>query len=56
MYIHNNTCYSLLMCTLLDVCVLSLRRGSANLLCIAPILTDDHRRESNVRDACFLCL
>ena len=30
---------------LLDVCVSSLRRGHANLLCIAPILTDDPRRE-----------
>jgi len=33
--------------TLLDVCVSSLRRGHANLLCIVPILTDDPRRESN---------
>ena len=33
--------------TLLDSCVSSLRRGHANLLCIAPILTDDPRRESN---------
>ena len=32
--------------TLLDVCVSSLRRGHANLLCIVPILTDDPRRES----------
>ena len=29
------------------VCVSSLRRGHANLLCIVPILTDDPRRESN---------
>jgi len=36
--------------TLLDLCVSSLRRGHANLLCIVPILTDDPRRESN--DAC----
>ena len=32
--------------TLLDLCVSSLRRGHANLLCIVPILTDDHRRGS----------
>merc|ERR1719433_224933 len=31
--------------TLLDLCVSSLRRGHANLLCIVPILTDDPRRE-----------
>ena len=35
------------MFTLLDLCVSSLRRGHANLLCIVPILTDDPRRESN---------
>ena len=29
-----------------DLCVSSLRRGQAKLLCIAPILTDDPRRES----------
>ena len=34
------------MFTLLDLCVSSLRRGHANLLCIVPILTDDPRRES----------
>ena len=34
--------------TLLDLCVSSLRRGHANLLCIVPILTDDPRRESSV--------
>ena len=33
--------------TLLDLCVSSLRRGHANLLCIVPILSDDPRRESN---------
>ena len=33
--------------TLLDLCVSSLRRGRANLLCIVPILTDDLRRESD---------
>ena len=30
--------------TLLDLCVSSLRRGHANLLCIVPILTDDPKR------------
>ena len=35
------------LCTLLDLCVSSLRRGHANLLCIVPILTDDLRRGSN---------
>ena len=35
--------------TLLDLCVSSLRRGHANLLCIVPILPDDPRRESNVQ-------
>ena len=35
------------MFALLDLCVSSLRRGHANLLCIVPILTDDPRRESN---------
>ena len=34
------------MFTLLDLCVSSLRRGHANLLCIVPILSDDPRRES----------
>jgi len=34
--------------TLPDLCVSSLRRGHANLLCIIPILTDDPRRESEV--------
>ena len=33
--------------TLLDLCVSSLRRGHANLLCIVPILSDDPQRESN---------
>ena len=33
--------------TLLDLCVSSLRRGHANLLCIVPILSDDPRRKSN---------
>ena len=38
--------------TLLDLCVSSLRRGHANLLCIVPILTDDPRRESIVHVFC----
>ena len=33
--------------TLLDLCVSSLRRGHANLLCIVPILSDDPRRISD---------
>ena len=37
---------SIVIFTLLDLCVSSLRRGHANLLCIAPILMDDPRRES----------
>ena len=32
--------------TLLDLCVSSLRRGHANLLCIIPILSGDPQRES----------
>ena len=32
--------------TLLDLCVSSLRRGHANLLCIVPIFADDPRRVS----------
>ena len=40
-YIHTHKLF-----TLLDLCVSSLRRGHANLLCIVPILTDDPRRES----------
>ena len=39
-----NKCKKLV--SLLDLCVSSLRRGHANLLCIVPILTDDPRRES----------
>ena len=34
--------------TLLELCVSSLRRGHANLLCIVPILTDDLRRGSKI--------
>ena len=41
--------------TLLDLCVSSLRRGHANLLCIVPILTDDPRRES-LRRYVVVCL
>jgi len=32
---------------ILDLCVSSLRRGHANLLCIVPILADDLFRGSN---------
>jgi hypothetical protein len=38
------------LCTLLDLCVSSLRRGHANLLCIVPILSDDPRKESKLID------
>ena len=41
-----NKCKQLV--SLLDLCVSSLRRGHANLLCVVPILTDDPRRESKV--------
>ena len=41
------------LCTLLDLCVSSLRRGHANLLCIVPILTDDPRRESENTEHTF---
>ena len=34
------------MLTLLDLCVSSVRRGHANILCIVQILPDDPRRES----------
>ena len=37
---------SMQLSILLDLCVSSLRRGRANLLCIVQILTDDPRRES----------
>ena len=41
---------------LLDLCVSSLRRGHANLICIVPILTDDPRRESDLgQHASFCC-
>ena len=42
--------------TLLDVCVSSLRRGHANLLCIVPILTDGPQRESYHIQMSFSCL
>jgi hypothetical protein len=42
--------------TLLDLCVSSLRRGHANLLCIVPILSDDPRRESNMLLHAPLCV
>ena len=44
-----------IMSTLLDVCVSSLRRGHANLLCIVPILTHDPRRESEPPHFLFAC-
>ena len=40
--------------TLLDLCVSSLRRGHANLLCIVPILSDDPRRESDLNT--YVCI
>ena len=43
-----NACAAKQLVTLLDLCVSSLRRGHANLLCIVPILTDDPRRESEM--------
>ena len=42
-----NTAFAKKLVTLLDLCVSSLRRGHANLLCIVPILTDDPRRDSD---------
>ena len=41
-----NKCKKLV--SLLDLCVSSLRRGHAKILCIVPILTDDPRKESKV--------
>ena len=38
--LHTNITARKKLCTLLDLCVSSLRRGHANLLCIVPILTD----------------
>ena len=39
-------CLAKNLSTLLDLCVSSLCRGHANLLCIVPILTDNPRRKS----------
>ena len=36
---------------ILDLCVSSLRRGHANLLCIVPILADDPRGVPNICDS-----
>ena len=44
---HTNSKWAKKFDTLLDLCVSSLRRGHANLLCIVPILSDDPRRESS---------
>ena len=41
--------YMISLFTLLDLCVSSLRRGHANILCIAQILTDDPRRAPGVQ-------
>ena len=46
--LYSTLLYSTLLFTLLDLCVSSLRRDHANLLCIVPILTDDPRRESSL--------
>ena len=46
-FVENHQQNAKKMVTLLDLCVSSLRRGHANLLCIVPMLTDDPRRESN---------
>ena len=43
-YIYIYICMHVLF-TLLALCVSSLRRGHADLLCIVPSLTDDPRRE-----------
>ena len=51
---------SCLCFNLLDLCVSSLCRGHANLLCIVPMLTDDPRRESVVElimlGSCLTCV
>merc|ERR1711894_12065 len=46
-----NKCKKLV--SLLDLCVSSLRRGHANLLCLVPILTDGLRGESNCVNKSF---
>ena len=50
----NNSFVTLSFFTRLDLCVSSLRRGHANLLCVVPISTDDPRRES--QRFLFCCL
>ena len=45
---HAASCSSKRLSTLLDVCVSSLRRGHAHLLCIVPILSGDPREESDL--------
>ena len=57
-YIHTHICvyiyiYIYTLFTLLDVCVSSLRRGHADLLCIASMLTDDPRREWDPKNSSF---
>ena len=53
--IRNEPNWKLAMCTCTSLslrnrlCVSSLLRGHANLLCIVPILTDDPRRESEMK-------
>ena len=44
---QTTACDGHVMFTLLDLCVSSLRRGHANLLCVVPIFTDDPRRKSH---------
>ena len=39
---------------LVGLCVPSLRRGHANILCIVPSLTDDPRRQSEDPMVCLL--
>ena len=46
--IYTTYIYIYILFTLLDLCVSSLRRGYANILCIVPICTDDPRRESYI--------
>ena len=47
--LYDNTCmtWKKKLVTLLDLCVSSLRRGHANLLCIVPILTDGNLRRGS---------
>ena len=40
--------------TLLDLCVSSLRRGHANLLCIVPILTDVHEVNNTLEGVAYM--